>query len=596
MTTSTIFGAGPAGLYTAWRLATSGTLGEGDAIELVEWGDYAFEEGSGSRRPAGRICSHHVGGDVANSYIEIGGMRFIEWDPDTAEGHQLVTKTITALGMDGDVVPFLTTDNPLYLLRNRHYHQEQLTSGEVTAPYDTSADHRPSDDLVADVAARATTGNDAEGRVDQCGFFSTGALHDIESSVFRDGDDVGNIGFWNFFYDQAGSEGYAYATSAGGYNSNTINWNTADAAIYLGEFAPGGTFKTLGTGYSSLFEELYRQARAAAAEAGVVFTLRARTRLHSIWLEGEVVHYHVATADDPDVPDGDASTTDHAFLAMPRHSVELVARATRYHAVEGRTDFLNALAVRNDLGSVIEQPSYKVAMFFDRPWWEDARHAPDLVNDGVRAQVFGPTITDLPLRQVYYFGDNSRAGDGKAYGLLASYDDMTFVRFWKELELDVTERRTIPESLDDQALAGGAPAPPVMVRMLMQELERVHFDAADGSGSIPAPIETAFMDWGNLPFGAGYHAWAAHHDISAVMDRIRTPAALAGVRDAPVYLVGSAYSNDQAWVEGAFCTAESVLHGHLGLPTVADTSRYPLVCGTGPGAGTDPGVADRGSD
>ena len=46
----------------------------------------------------------------------------------------------------------------------------------------------------------------------------------------------------------------------------------------------------------------------------------------------------------------------------------------------------------------------------------------------------------------------------------------------------------------------------------------------------------------------------------------------------PVYIVGAAFSNDQAWVEGAFCTAESVLHDFLGIPTIADTAHYPLIC------------------
>ena len=91
------------------------------------------------------------------------------------------------------------------------------------------------------------------------------------------------------------------------------------------------------------------------------------------------------------------------------------------------------------------------------------------------------------------------------------------------------------------------------------------------------------MDWGLNPFGAGYHAWAAEYDICDVMNAIRAPALLAGADSGPVYLVGSAFSNDQAWVEGAFCTAESVLVDYLGIPTIADTADYPLICACGSG-------------
>ncbi|MDH3551015.1 MAG: hypothetical protein OER22_00200, partial [Gammaproteobacteria bacterium] len=82
-----VFGAGPGGLYTAWRLIT-GTrtdgnplVNEGDSIELVEWGHFSFAAGDGGTRlPAGRICSHHYQGRADNSYVEIGGMRYLEWD------------------------------------------------------------------------------------------------------------------------------------------------------------------------------------------------------------------------------------------------------------------------------------------------------------------------------------------------------------------------------------------------------------------------------------------------------------------------------------------------------------------------------------
>ena len=61
-------------------------------------------------------------------------------------------------------------------------------------------------------------------------------------------------------YDQLGSEGYQYAAAGGGYQSNVINWNSADAVIYNNEFTPGNKFKTLKTGYSAIFEELFQRS------------------------------------------------------------------------------------------------------------------------------------------------------------------------------------------------------------------------------------------------------------------------------------------------------------------------------------------------
>jgi len=194
------------------------------------------------------------------------------------------------------------------------------------------------------------------------------------------------------------------------------------------------------------------------------------------------------------------------------------------------------------------------------------------------ANVFGPTVTDIALRQVYYFGNNGTATP-PVYGLLASYDDMEFTTFWQQMQLSGKERRKVPLSQDYQPLLGPAKAPDVMERMLRLELAKVHFtDWPPRGDRIPQPLETTFLNWGLNPFGAGYHGWSSHYDIGAVMQNIRTPTYMATGLNAGVFIVGEAFSNDQGWVEGAFCTAESVLVDFLGLKSIADTSKYPLIC------------------
>jgi hypothetical protein len=585
MTTYTIFGAGPSGLYTAWRLASSGDLGKNDSIELVEWGDYAFEKNTGTRLPAGRICSYHYEGNVDNSYIEVGGMRFLEYNETTHEGHQLVTKTVKMLGMVDEVVPFLTTDNPLFFLRGVTYYQNLQTEGWVKAPYNTVYNTVSATQVYSDVSDMLTKGSAVETRAEQSAFYAAGALSPASTAhVYEAGNPVSNIGYWNYFYASMQNEAVNYALDAGGYSSNLINWNAANASVYNGEFAPGGAFKTLRVGYSQLFVELYQHAKRAAKKHGIKFTLRQRTRLHSIWTEGDKVHYRTASADDPFKAKGRVARADHAFMAMPRHCIDLVAQATRFGDRDKKHDFLNETGVQNYLQSVIQQPSYKVAMFFNIPWWQASKYPPKLVSSAGNTNIFGPTLTDIPLRQIYYFGDNAPNSKGPAvYGLLASYDDERFVRFWQEMELPTTERREVPVDMDYQALEGARKAPDAMVRMLKYELARVHYGNHEAADQIPDPLETAFMDWGLNPFGAGYHAWAAHYNIVDVMQKIRRPSHLAGGKG-NVYIVGSAYSNDQAWVEGAFATAESVLTEYIGLKGIADTNGYPLICG-GPGCG-----------
>jgi hypothetical protein len=61
---------------------------------------------------------------------------------------------------------------------------------------------------------------------------------------------------------------------------------------------------------------------------------------------------------------------DAAWLAMPRAAIDLVAQATRFRQPsKGEVDVLNHEKVSLYLESTIMQPSYKVGMFFDAPWW-----------------------------------------------------------------------------------------------------------------------------------------------------------------------------------------------------------------------------------
>jgi hypothetical protein len=191
----------------------------------------------------------------------------------------------------------------------------------------------------------------------------------------------------------------------------------------------------------------------------------------------------------------------------------------------------------------------------------------------------GPSVTDTPIRQTVYFGNNAQ--DQRAdpiYGMLASYDDETFTSFWQELELGPGEQRHIPISEDTQPLQGPRKVPPKMVKMLRKQLAELHYGPNSDYSYVPEPKEAAYMDWSLPPFNAGYHAWAAHYDIADVQQKIRKPSQLIKGADADIFIVGEAYSNDQAWVEGAYCTAESVLNDFFDIEPIIDNTNYPFIC------------------
>jgi hypothetical protein len=662
--TYSIFGAGAAGLYTAWRLLdgkVTGEMGkskqlvEGDTLELYDWGKYDFsKENPGSRAAGARVCTWHYQNDQTKSYLELGGMRYSDWNGDnsgTAGGHRLVTTVIKQMGLGQYSVPFNESTNPLFYLRTKNMYLTGITSSSP-APYHVDhygADDSPDTGFNAVENLAGTQKNLPQTRAAWCEFYQNGriAIDLPESSVYKKGQLFKDIGYWNLMFDQLGSEGYGYTSDGNGYTSNVINWNSAVALQANNEFTPGTEYKTLTTGYSSMFNALFDAIVKLAKAKGVIFDYHPDTRLHSILKIENKIHYAIATRETPDKKSA-SKTTDAAWLAMPRYALDLVAQATQYQDHKG-LDVLNHQKVQLYLESAILQPSYKVGMFFEHEWWTDttnsalqypapitsfevtqnvldqlakdgfpANYIADMKNDAAIIETpyaskasfigavehsiqerltvkqeeqllaasarntIGPSVTDTPIRQVVYFGNNARDQKAKpVFGLLASYDDEMYTGFWQDLELGPDTGRKIPISEDIQPLEGPRKAPDIMVKMLRAQLAAVHFGPQSDYTAVPEPLETRYMDWSLPPFNAGYHAYAAHYNVCEVQQKIRKPSQLIDGADADIFIVGEAYSNDQAWVEGAYCTAESVLNDFFGIVPIIDNKDYPFICSSG---------------
>jgi hypothetical protein len=660
--TYSIFGAGAAGLYTGWRLLGGGAsegrklnpkaLNAGDTLELHDWGNYTFnDEHPGTRAAGARVCTWHYNDDKNASYLEVGGMRYSEWDgTPQGGGHRLVTTVIRKLGLDKDSVPFNESTNPLFYLRAKNMYLNDITSSNP-APYNVNnygATDSPDTGfgIIQDIAISPEKAGTMT-RADWCRFYKEGTIRTElgDSSVYQKGELLRDIGYWDLMFDQLGSEGYQYTSDGNGYTSNVINWNAADAIQSNNEFTPGTEYKTLKTGYSSMFTALFDAIVSLAKEKGVKFDYHPDTRLHSILEIQGKVHYWTATREDPDKRAAEG-TADAAWLSMPRYALDLVSQATRYQPHQG-LDVLNHAKVQLYLEAAIMQPSYKVGMFFDQEWWvkgaaaapvypapiicyeitDDvlanlaangfpAKYTEEIRNDKTaiveqpfasaadllkaietciderltvsqeklvlqlsQRNTIGPSVTDTPIRQLVYFGNNALEDKGKpVYGLLASYDDEQFTTFWQELELGPHGTRKVAVSENYQPLEGPRKVPPGMVKMLRSQLAAVHFGPGANYTAVPEPLEARYMDWSLPPFNAGYHAWSAHYDICDVQQKIRKPSQLIDGADANIFIVGETYSNDQAWVEGAYCTSESVLNDFFGFVPIISKEDYPFIC------------------
>jgi monoamine oxidase len=348
------------------------------------------------------------------------------------------------------------------------------------------------------------------------------------------GKKVNSIGFWNLIKDRLSEEGYNFLANAGGYYSNTINWNAAEAFPYMvGDFSDQTVqYKTIEGGYDKIayaLADIYLKKQGAVIWGG--------NRLVSFTRKEEGSYRYELLFFNEDQKKEHRIQANKIILAIPARALELLDQNNFFFNQDTNKK------LQKNMNSVIKEPSFKILMGFEYPWWKE--------DFGTEA---GHSITDLPMRQCYYFGTDS---DNSHSLFLGSYNDMRTSTFWNVLEdADIYEPK-VTKLLNAEALADykSVQASKVMVDEVMKQVKELH-----GKEDIPMPYVTWYKNWTEDPYGGGYHAWKAGYDISETMKYMRKP----NLQEA-IFICGEAYSDQQGWVEGAFCVAENMLQEHFNL-------------------------------
>jgi monoamine oxidase len=489
----TIIGAGMAGLYAAWRLVVQSERVKPSDIWILET----------TNRIGGRLDTFTFPRGVT---VELGGMRF-----NTSQ--KLVTQLVKDFAFE--CLDFPEADNRLYYLRRKHIWQREMKKICMLRmlPYHLSrAERRKTPDDLLDWAVGNAIGNPSgwkQWAPPKWHVFVEQTKYSSPSSnpvpVYK-GVSYGDVGFWDLLRDQLSNEGYRYATEGGGYDSNTINWNSAIAMPYVasGDYASDMKYQRIDGGYHKLPEALCSALQNAKVQielnAGLIsFANDGSGMIDCTFRSGGVQSQF---------------KTEHLFLCIPPRSLELL---------DSNTDFVTQLRQKQYLDSVIKQPSFKLLLLYKERWYQKVRIRRQFIKP------FGPTITDLPLRMIWYFDPDPRK---EYWALLASYCDMDSTEFWKVMEKSPAE----------------------MAEMARSQLQSVH------NIEIPKAEDAVFQDWGLDPYGAGYHAWAAHYSPWNMFGCMLKP-----VPSYNVYICGEAYSLDQGWVEGALSTVDECLRRKLGI-------------------------------
>jgi lysine 2-monooxygenase len=522
-----VVGGGISGVYSAWRLrqASADQLGG-------ELAAHAARRPNGHLRVALFECSDRVGGrlfslklpgvDVA---VELGGMRFLS-------SHKRVVALVDYFKLaKAELLVSDPRGKHLFYLRGHHSIGADWKRPGFEPPYRLERGERARSpgDLLIEVALRHHR------RVQQ------------HPEHYR------NQGFWNLLLSELSDQAYRLIRDAGGYETIVNNWNAAEAIPFLlADFAPDAKYYRLVEGFEALPLAL---AANFQAKDGEIFLWHRLHRLHHdpsgdgirlVFDQGPVtgpVTGRRITGQEV------VCRARHVILAMPRRSIEML---------HPDSFIFDSDTFENDIRAVLAQPGFKIFTAYRRPWWHTAREV-----------TAGRSVTDLPLRQCYYWHTADATSGNTNSVLMASYNDGSSVEFWAGLARQPERYHPLPHACppgvpipmgDDLR---GSIAPAALVDEMQRQLRELH-----GLADLPEPDpQTApfvppyvavFRNWSQDPFGGGWHFWKIGADSKRVMRRMQRP-----LPDAPLHVCGEAWSTQQGWVEGALETADAVLERQL---------------------------------
>ena len=524
-----IIGGGVSGVYSAWKLRKKYPR---KRIVVFEGGDHI----------GGRLLSVKPP-EIDNMVAELGGMRILE------NTQKRIVNLINALNADAGVRQKIHTyDFPvdesqnIAFLRNVHLRLSDFTRRPDRVPYQLSFLERgnPAGTIMVNAINQIVPGITDPAH-------SEAQRRDMAQKASFGGRPLYEQGFWNVLMRVISNEAYQLGVDAGGYSSVLFNWNAADAIPwYLSDFGITPEYKGFQTGFQSVplaLADLFCKLKGE---------IRLNTKVNGFTWNDKTASWRLTTGTE-------SVSAASLILAMPRRSLELIS---------AHSPALKEAQVRALVGSVTPRPLFKLFTTYHDPWWRAAGYTDNSTGKFVPVQS-GRTITDLPVRQTYYWPTNQGkpATRGPAM-LMASYDDGDNIGFWDGLRPKRSQRwgqsqkrSTAPELFVSDAEIGlrnrGLPhsawfdhrAPKRMVAEIARQLELIH-----GLGFSPEVRFAAFRDWGEDPFGGGWNSWNIGVKSPEVMRKIVQP-----VERLPLYICGEAYSNGQGWVEGALETADMVL-------------------------------------
>ena len=504
-----VIGGGISGLYTAWRLSSGP-----DPPRVA-----VFES---SPRLGGRIDTVPLPVPSPGASAELGAMRFFPF-------MAMVKNLLEYLGIQTEVFPGNTPRQ--MFLRNVQLNPDgsgtnlpyQLATGEPTSPFG----------LIERIL---------DGSVPNAVGLSARQWRDVTRNGRFKGHELWRWGVRNIAEELISNEAYEFVYDGAGLDSMFLKTNAAIGmrciATPLPDYIAGRVYRPV-RGFGSLVAEL--ENRLEAYPSCHIFR---QHRLMSVGRAADGIELNFAPGAHAEIA-CEQTIASKVVLALPRRAVELIDFDEFFPAKQRdaqRRQFQGKLA---DVEGI---PAFKLCVVYEKAWWQGFTD-----NAGVaRGWKDGYSVTDLPIRQVFFGMGQGPDPAANERVLLASYTDTEAARYWEGLVNVSPSKLRLGSTFQFHEVGAGS--------FLLDAIERQLRALLQTRDPLPKALGVAFMNWDVDPYGGGWHEWNPGVDVTEAIPDMRRP-----VPGAPIYLCGEAYSWFQAWIEGALMSAERMLQDHFQL-------------------------------